>query len=107
MTKKTLLLLFLFSSINTLQLGQTNEDYDNLLYLITYLFFWFFLIDISLIIIIHYKNSSYYLANHSFINFCILIGMFINNFVFLRKLKSWENYELLPLEIIIFVLEIL
>lgn len=62
------------------------------MYLLTYLFFWFFLIEISLVIMRYYKHTFYYLANHSFINLCIVVGMGVNNIVFLRKLDNWKNY---------------
>jgi hypothetical protein len=82
--------IFLFAGTQSLMFGAPSEDYDNSLYVFTYIFFWAILIDISLVIIIHYKQSSYYLANHSFINLCIIIGMAINNLLFLRKLPDWN-----------------
>ena len=54
--------------------GSNPQLYGHSVYLILYLFFWCFLIDISLAIMMHFKHTKYYIANHSFINICIVIG---------------------------------
>lgn len=61
-----------------------RDFYSNLTYLCIYAFLWNFLIEISLIIIFHYKQYGSYVANHSFINVCIIVTQLINN-IFLLK----------------------
>ena len=76
LTSKTLSYQFLF-------LEPADEDleyfYSDTKYLVIYVFLWNFLIEISIIIVMHFKQTPDYVANHSFINFCIIIGQFVNN----------------------------
>lgn len=55
--------------------------FNSLTYLVVYAFLWNFLIEVSLIIVLHFKQTPAYIANHSFINLCIVTGQLINNAV--------------------------
>ena len=76
-----------------------NEFFNDSTYLLFYLFLWNFIIEISLIIVFHFKQSRAYVANHSFINICIITSQIINNFFLFRK-------KGLDLSNIFFVMEI-
>ena len=71
--------------------GIPDEYFSDSTYVFLYLFFFNFLVEISLIIVVSFKQSSIYVANHSFINFSIIIGQFLNDLLFYLK-----NQEKLP-----------
>lgn len=102
-----ILLTFLIGLSEQTDKVGTIQPYQDHVYLYTYMFFWFFLIEISLVIIIHYKHTSLYWANHSFINFCIVVGTLINNIMFYKKMDNWQQFELFFYEGLILILEII
>ena len=63
--------------------------FENFYYLIEYVFFWAFLFEISLIIVLHFKQNQFYVSEHSSINFMVILGQLLNNF-FQLKSNKWD-----------------
>lgn len=90
-------------------LGDPNKDkdfYSDYKYMIVYLCAWCLLIEVSIIIILHFKQTSSYVANHSFINLMIVIGQLVNNILF-HKRNSLEMNDFLIAEMVIFGAELM
>lgn len=83
-----------------------NDFYSNLTYLLIYTFLWNFLIEISLMIIFHFKQSKSYISNHSFINLCIIITQLINNIFLFKNHVLDLNNEYLVYAICLLLLEL-
>lgn len=88
-------------------ISNENKIYEDSLYIFVYIFLWNFLIEISLIIIFHFKQSKDYKENHLFINLSIIVIQIMNN-IFLIKSKNlsiFENY--IQIEIILTFFEMI
>lgn len=89
------------------EFNEETEDlfFTNITYLIIYGFLWNFLIEISLIVILHFKQTAAYVANHSFINICIVIFQLVNNLV-MDKNFGYNN-PFFIVEAILFAMEMI
>lgn len=100
----------LYKSLNT-EIADSGDPDDKLfyydhIYMIVYLCTWCLLIEVSIIIIMHFKQTSSYVANHSFINLMIIIGQLVNNILF-HKRNSLSINDFLMAEMVIFAAEII
>lgn len=97
MRKTTGLFIFLLLAGTANAKGGDDDEaaskkmYSVLTFLILSFFFWHFLIEISLVIVKNYKQSSTYIANHSFINFCTIVGFNIYLVFFIRRYASLRD----------------
>jgi hypothetical protein len=65
------------------------EIFASAVYLGVYTFCWAFLIEISLIIILHFKQNEFYVSEHAAINLMIVIGQSCNTLFLLRR-TNWD-----------------
>jgi hypothetical protein len=96
MTKKNaiIVLFFIIRSTTTSELDMPGVEapfresdqsqFGRLWYLLLYILFWSIVFDISLIIVIHFKQTSSYIKEHTVLNVMAIIGQFVNNFLLLR-----------------------
>lgn len=54
------------------------EFFSSSTYLFVYLFFWNFVIELSIATVLNFKHSKWYLPNHITLNFLVLFGQLIN-----------------------------
>lgn len=100
-TKKIIICFISMLVLNSKTLGEPKipipEEsllYEDNLYIFIYIFLWNFLIEISLIIILHFKQSRDYKENHLFINLGVIICQIFNNLFLWQKkdLSIFENF---------------
>ena len=80
-------------------------------YLLVYVFFFMFVIEISMVIVFFFKQNRNYIANHMTLNFFCMLGQTINNIVYYSKKSDFEieewSFWFEMFIILLFVLQIL
>ena len=72
--------------------GHKFQKSDNI-YLIIYVFFFLFVIEISMVIVFFFKQNKSYIANHMTLNFFCMLGQTVNNIVYYSKKSDFEIDE--------------
>lgn len=70
-------------------------------YFVGYLFAWNFLFEISLVIVLHFKQNSFYVAEHSFINTMVVLIQLVNNFLLIKEFKYNFGVTFITVECVI------
>ncbi len=76
-------------------------------YLLLYILAWNFLFEISLIIVIHFKQKAFYIAEHLSINFMVIAIQLVNNIVLFKSINYDFSSSFAKVEIVIFVVLLL
>lgn len=66
---------------------------NDIIYLLIYVFFFLFVIEISMLIVFFFKQNKSYIANHMTLNFFCMLGQTINNIVYYSKKSDFEIDE--------------
>jgi hypothetical protein len=66
---------------------------NDIIYLLIYVFFFLFIIEISMVIVFFFKQNKSYIANHMTLNFFCMLGQTINNIVYYSKKSDFEVDE--------------
>lgn len=80
--------------------------FDSTAYLLTYIILCNAALEVSIIIVIHFKQNSFYVAEHWLINFLVVLGQTINNFVAFKNDKYNLGNRFLHYELAIFTAEL-
>jgi cytochrome b involved in lipid metabolism len=80
---------------------QSPQFFQSTSYLIGYCLTWNLLFEISLIIVLHFKQNAFYVAEHSFINMMVLVIQLANNFLLLKNFNYNFGVNFVVLECVI------
>lgn len=82
------------------------ELFTSLGYFIVYILAWNILFEISLVIVVNYKQKPFYAAEHMTINVMVLITQAINNFLLFKRIGFDFSHWFVRIECILFAAEI-
>lgn len=95
--------IFGYSDLN----NDNHEFFKNSAYIITYAILWCLAFEISLVIVIHFKQNNFYETEHAFINFLVVVGHIVNNVLLLRANKYDFGNKFIVVELLVMILLII
>lgn len=87
--------------------AENIDFYDDVTYLVIYAVLWNVLIEISLIIVFNFKQNPTYIANHLFINICVVVSQLINSLLLFRRKNTDTDSFYGAMELVLLLLEVI